>query len=539
MNGAAKGVIVGGVFLAMVGGAGYGVWTLVGDDGGSGSSSSGRRTGPVTADEVADTSKRFLEAWASGESETAAALTTDQAAASPVLLSFVEGAKIPKATITPRPAVGSTVAFTVSAEVGEAGATKKLSYESKLTVVRGQTTGRAVVSWAPSVVHPQLAVGETLKTGAPTVPPVVAVDRSGVELDTEKHPGLKGVVDVLRGRYGAKAGGESGVELWIEPATPEGPRRTLLTLEEGTPGRLKTRLDAEVQSAAEKAVAQFPESSVVALDVNTGDVLAVANNRKDGFNAAMQGGRAPGSTMKIVTAAMLMDRGVVAADKPAPCPQEVSWEGTTFHNLNRFSLPEGTPFSTSFARSCNTAFIKGIKPVADPGALGKEAREVFGIGLDWKVGVDTKDGTVPDESGSGTAAAYIGQGKVQMNPLNVASITATARSGVFNQPLLVSADLLEGDRAQAARTMKPEVRQQLVAMMRQTAESGTGRAAMASVSGDKGAKTGSAEVGGPESTPDSWFTGFAGGMAVAAMVENGGHGGDAAGPIVAKILNSR
>lgn len=74
-------------------------------------------------------------------------------------------------------------------------------------------------------------------------------------------------------------------------------------------------------------------------------------------------------------------------------------------------------------------------------------------------------------------------------------------------------------------------------MMRLTATSGTGRTAMAPVGGDKGAKTGSAEVDGAGS-PDSWFTGFSGDVAAAAMVEGGGHGGDAAGPIVAAVLTS-
>jgi cell division protein FtsI/penicillin-binding protein 2 len=61
---------------------------------------------------------------------------------------------------------------------------------------------------------------------------------------------------------------------------------------------------------------------------------------------------------------------------------------------------------------------------------------------------------------------------------------------------------------------------------------------MSAVGGsDKGAKTGSAEVDG-KAAPDSWFTGFSGDVAAAAMVEGGGHGGDAAGPIVAQVLNA-
>lgn len=307
---------------------------------------------------------------------------------------------------------------------------------------------------------------------------------------------------------------------------------------EGEPSTLKTYLDAKVQAAAEKAVAKYPESSVVAVQPSNGHILAVANNRKDGFNAAMEGRRAPGSTMKIVTAAMLIDRGKAAADQPAECTKDASWGGRTFHNLNNFELP-GANFATSFAKSCNTAFIKQIDNVEDDAALAKEARDVFGLGLNnWKTGIRSTDGQVPEATGAEAAAEYIGQGRITMNPLNVASFTATAVSGAFHQPLIVSTELDGRPVAQAARRMKPSVQQQLVRMMKLTATSGTAREAMSSVGGsDKGAKTGSAEVDGAGS-PDSWFTGFSGDVAAAAMVEAGGHGSDAAGPIVATVLNA-
>ncbi|MFJ3925521.1 penicillin-binding transpeptidase domain-containing protein [Streptomyces sp. NPDC090022] len=539
MNGAAKGTIVGGVFLAMVGGAAYGVYTLVGDgDGGGGSDAvSARASGPPTDKEIAGTAKEFLAAWAAGDEESAAALTNNTAAARTALADYEAKAYVSKAAITPGTPAGATVPFTVAAEVTYEGVTKPFAYASQLTVVRGATTGKALVDWQSAVLHPQLQKDDRLRAGAPAVPPVKAVDREGKELTAEQYPSLRPVLDQLRETYGQKAGGKPGAELWIEPAAPGTPRRTLLTLAEGEPGRIETKLDATVQEAAEKAVARFPESSVVAVQPSTGDILAVANNRKDGFNAAMLGTRAPGSTMKIVTGAMLLDRGLVAADKPAECPKTVSWDGRTFHNLDHFELT-GQTFATSFAKSCNTAFIKQIKAVGDNGALPREAREVFGIGLDWKTGVKSWDGEVPEASGAAAAAEYIGQGTIRMNPLNIASVTATARTGVFRQPLLVDPALDGRTVAQAERRMKPAVSAQLVTMMRRAAApGGTGAATMASVGGDKGAKTGSAEVDGA-AAPDSWFTGFSGDLAAAAMVQGGGHGGDAAGPVVAQVLTS-
>ncbi|MFE1898753.1 penicillin-binding transpeptidase domain-containing protein [Streptomyces yangpuensis] len=543
MNGAAKGAVIGGVFLAMLGGAGYGVYTLVGDSGDGPDSDtsvqSAKGSGPVGEKEAAKAAKAFLAAWASGDERGAADLTNNAAAAQAAVGEFRTRAHVSKAVITPGEVNGTTVPFRVEAEITYEGTTKPLVYDSQLTVVRGLTSGKPLVDWQPSVIHPQLQKDEKLRAGAPANPPVKAVDRNGEELTAEKYPSLRQILDELRQNYGSKAGGRPGAELWIEPAAKEAPRRTLLTLVEGEPSTLKTYLDAKVQAAAEQAVVKFPEASVVAVKPSNGHILAVANHRKDGFNAAMQGNRAPGSTMKIVTGAMLLDRGLVAADKPAECPKEVSWGGRAFHNLKNFDLPAGTNFSTSFARSCNTAFIKQIKPVDDDSALPREATEVFGIGLDWKTGVRSTDGKVPPATGASAAAAYIGQGQITMNPLNVASITATARTGVFRQPLLVSPELDGRTVATAQRRMKPSVQQQLVSMMKLTATNGTAREAMAPVRGsDKGAKTGSAEVGGAGDSPDSWFTGFSGDVAAAAMVEGGGHGGEAAGPIVAEVLNA-
>ncbi|MDD9382584.1 penicillin-binding transpeptidase domain-containing protein [Streptomyces sp. ZAF1911] len=547
MNGAAKGAVVGGAFLAMLGGAVYGVYALVGDagDGDAKSTSAtgpavpAKGTGPVSDKDAAATAQAFFTAWAAGDARAGADLTNNPAEAQGALGEFTTKAYVSKVAITPGVQTGTTVAYSVAAEVTYEGVTKPLAYESKLTVVRGNTTGLPLVDWQPSVLHPQLQKGEKLRGGAPANPPVKAVDRKGRELTAEKYPSLRPVLDSLRKTYGERQGGTSGAELWIEPVAQEAPRRTLLTLVEGKPGEIETVLDADVQAAAEQAVLKFPQASVVAVQPSSGNILAVADHRGDGFPASLSGARAPGSTMKIVTGAMLLDRGLVAADKVAECPAEVQWGGKTFKNLKGFKL-DGETFATSFAQSCNTAFIKQIKPVDDDDALSKEAREVFGIGagVEWKVGVPTVDGKVPDATGPAAAAAYIGQGQIQMNPLTMASVTATARTGVFRQPVIVKASLDGREIAQAARKMKPSVAAQLVRMMKLTATSGTAQGAMSAVHGsDKGAKTGSAEVDGAQN-PDSWFTGFSGDVAAAAMVEGGGHGGDAAGPIVAAVLNA-
>ena len=125
-----------------------------------------------------------------------------------------------------------------------------------------------------------------------------------------------------------------------------------------------------------------------------------------------------------------------------------------------------------------------------------------------------------------------------MNPLTMASVTATAITGTFRQPYLVARDL--DDRPFAtADGLRSSTATQLKQMMRLTATSAQGTAvqAMSGLGGDIGAKTGSAEVDG-EATSDSWFTGFRDDVAAAAMVQQGGHGSDAAGPIVAAVLRA-
>jgi hypothetical protein len=543
MRSGAKVAVIGGVFVLVVGGVGYGAYNVLDGFGGSGgggtdgrSTSAEVKSGPLSKAEISETSKKFLKAWAAGQASDASQLTNNAVDAEPALSGYSDQAHVTKAVITPGPATGSKVPFTVKATVSFEGKPKPWSYSSELSVVRGLTTGRPLIDWKPSVIHPDLADGETLKTGEASTPSIEALDHNGKVLTKEKYPSLGPILDALREKYGEKAGGTAGIETWIESADENTPDKTLLTLSEGKPGTLQTTLDAHVQAAAEKAVKQYNQASVVAVRPSTGSIRAVANNPATGFNAAMLGKQAPGSTMKIVTASMLIEKGLAGANQKIECPKTAMYQGRTFQNLDGFSIPDGT-LTTSFARSCNTAFIKLIDDTKDDAALAKEARDVFGIGLDWKTGVASFDGSVPEAVGGEAAAQYIGQGTIQMNALNMASITATAKNGTFRQPVLVPQDLDGRQLATASRSLPGSVAQQVANMMRQTASWGTGKAAMASVGGDKGAKTGSAEVDG-QATSNSWFTGFSNDLAAAAVVQSGGHGGDAAGPVVAQVLRA-
>ncbi|MFH9006527.1 penicillin-binding transpeptidase domain-containing protein [Streptomyces afghaniensis] len=541
MSKGVKVAVIGGVFAVMVGGAGYGAYNIVsalnGDGGGTSGVATEKKSGPPGKDEVKETTAKFFAAWEKGEAATAASYTNNDAAAEQLLTAFGDDAHITDVKITPGTAAGTTVPYTVKAKVAYGGKSKPLSYSSRLTVVRGLTSGRALVDWQSSVVHPELKKDDTLVTERSDSPPIEAVGRDGSELTKEKYPSLGPLLDALREKYGRKAGGSSGIELVVRH-TGSAADTPLLTLAEGKPGKLTTTISPSAQAAAEKAVKRFAQSSVVAVKPSTGEVLAVANNRTDGFNAAFEGRTAPGSTMKIITAAMLIDNGVTSMNGPAPCPPTATWQSQTFNNLKGMEPNENATLANSFMRSCNTAFIKLIdeKPLTDA-SLTQEAEQHFGLGQDnWKTGIVSFDGSVPAVSGPDRAAGAIGQGQVQMSPLNMASVTATAITGTFRQPYLVSPEL---DDRQLARAegLKASTAAQLKQMMRLTATQGTAQEAMAGLGGDIGAKTGSAEVDG-NAKSNSWFTGFRGDIAAAAMTEEGGHGGDAAGPIVAAVLRT-
>ncbi|WP_435834787.1 penicillin-binding transpeptidase domain-containing protein [Streptomyces althioticus] len=536
-------VVIGAAMAVLMGGAGYGAYALVegaGRDGGdSASQAETVKSGPLTAEEVTAAAGKFLTAWQSGQVAEAAAATDDPVAAKAALASYVKDARVRDLALTPGAPARDSVTFAVKGTVSYEQTTKPLSYDSTLTVVRRAGDGEPRVDWRPSVLHPELREGDRLVTGEAGTPPVKALDRDGGELTTEKYPSLGSVLDGLREKYGEKAGGEAGVELRVvrgeASKKAELADTTLLELSEGTPGTVKTTLSPSLQALAETEVAKRKRASVVVVRPSTGEILAAANSSR-GFNVAFQGSLAPGSTMKVVTSSMLIEKGLASIDKKHPCPKYFSYGGWKFQNLDKFQIKDGT-FRASFAASCNTAFISQAPKLEDDD-LTKHAQDYFGLGRnDWKVGVSTFDGAVPVQSKAPMAASLIGQGGVRMNPLNMASVSATVKAGVFHQPYLVSPEVDGRQLATAPRTLSADTLAQLRELMSYTATAGTATEAMAGVDGERGAKTGSAEVDG-QKKPNGWFTAYRGDLAAAAVVQSAGHGGSTAGPIVASLLKA-
>ncbi|MFJ5519807.1 penicillin-binding transpeptidase domain-containing protein [Streptomyces griseoluteus] len=537
-----KPAVLGGMIALVVGGAGFGLYALYGggasaEEASTLSDHKSVRTGPPSALEVRTVTSRFLTAWQQGRVGEAAAATDDAKAATALLTGYTKDARLGHVTLSPGRATGAKVPFSVKATVSYQGVSKPLTYRSSLTVVRRASDGAALVGWRPAVVHPELRDGDTLVTGASGTPPVKALDRTGGELTVTAYPSLGSVLDGLREKYGRTAGGKAGVELRVVRGKASEKAglsdKTLVELSEGTPGTVKTTLDPRFQAAAEQQVAKREQASVVALRASTGEILAVANSGH-GFNIGFQGSLAPGSTMKVITSSLLIEKGLAEADKKHPCPKTFTFGGWKFHNDDDFEIKNGT-FKASFARSCNTAFISQAKKLKNDD-LTKQAQQIFGLSMNnWSVGVPTLDGSVPVQSAAQMAASLIGQGGVRMNPLNMASVAATVKTGTFHQPYLVAPSVDHRTLATASRTMSAKTLGQLRELMNFTAAYGTAAEAMSGLGPDYGAKTGSAEVDN-QKKPNGWFTAYRGDLASAGVVQAGGHGGDTAGPIVATLL---
>ncbi|MFF5305442.1 penicillin-binding transpeptidase domain-containing protein [Streptomyces sp. NPDC013161] len=536
----ARPAVVGGVIAVAVVGAGVGAYAVFDVRASAEARTSNTadhkaiKTGPLSATEIQTTAKRYLADWQQGKVAQAAATTDKSTAAAALLTGYTKNAHMKGITVTEGAPTGAKVPFSVKCTVSYKGINKPMSYASSLTVVRSAKDGKPYVQWHASVVHPDLADGDTLVTGESGTPPIKAYDRDGGELTVAKYPSLGPVLDGLREKFGKKAGGKAGIELQvIRGKKSKQSDKTLVELSKGTPGKVKTTLSPTLQAAAETQVSKQKNSSVVMMRPSTGEILAVAN-ASHGFNVAFQGSLAPGSTMKIVTSTMLFEKNLITPDASHPCPKTYKLAGWTFHNDDDSEIKKGT-FKMAFGASCNNAFIN-FAPKLSNSDLTTEAQQVYGLGMNnWAIGVPTFDGSVPVQSGAQMGASLIGQGGVRMNPLNMASVASTVDTGTFHQPYLVSPTVDNRTIAKASRTMSSTTQAELKEVMKYTADYGTAAEAMSGLGPDYGAKTGSAEVDG-QKKPNGWFTAYKGDLVAAGVVQAGGHGGDTAGPIVAALL---
>jgi peptidoglycan glycosyltransferase len=337
---------------------------------------------------------------------------------------------------------------------------------------------------------------------------------------------------------------------------------------------IRTTLDPEVQRVALEALGER-KGAIVAIDPRDGAILAMVSNPdfdpnavKEQFgdlnsdedspllNRATQGRYAPGSTMKVVTAAAALDTEEYTPDSQIDGRNNKPISGVPLSNFG------GQDFGTvsltdALTNSVNTVFGEiGEKLGTD---TMYEYMRRFGFNqkppLDYPssqiepsgVFVDGKLADEDDNVDIGRVA--IGQERLQVTPLQMAMVAAAvANGGRLMRPHFL--DRVIGpdgrvkdtfNRQEQSRVMSEKAASDLTGMMESVVESGSGTAAQLQGLQVAG-KTGTAETGEGD---NAWFIAFAPSdepeVAVAVVVEGEQQsqtGGEVAAPLAAQVMRA-
>ena len=357
-------------------------------------------------------------------------------------------------------------------------------------------------------------------------------------------------------------------------------------------------LDLALQRRAEEMF-QEKVGAAVALDPTNGHVLAMVSRPPFDPNAFVEGMSAeawkalasnpfhpmrnkaiqaqypPGSTYKIITVAAGLEEGVIEDDTQHFCPGHYRYGNRTYRCWKRGGHGS-VELIQAIAQSCDVFFYK----VGEQLGVDALAEYAGGFGLGRPTGVDLDNevsGLVPTQAWKlrkvgvpwqrgETLSVAIGQGFNLVTPIQMASlVAAVANGGVIYKPLLVERieDVNTGEvaviesqdmgRLPVSDETLERIREGLVAVV--DSRRGTGR--IADIAGVSVAgKTGTAQVVAMGERPDTdeeektpfrfrdhaWFVAFAPveapRIAVAVLVEHGGHGGSTAGPIAREMMET-
>jgi penicillin-binding protein 2 len=343
-------------------------------------------------------------------------------------------------------------------------------------------------------------------------------------------------------------------------------------------------IDLALQRVAEEALSDTVSGAVVALDPRNGEVLAMVSrptydptlfstvvsestwlslNDDPGhplLNRAIQSSYPPGSAMKIVTAGAGLKDGIISEWKRfSPCAGAYKFGARWF----RCWQPEGhgsLGLVGAMAQSCDVYFYQ-LGRVLELDRWSRLATEC-GLGKALKLDLpDETGGLIPHRSfynqrygkGKWTKGVMlnlsIGQGEILATPLQMASlIAAVANGGTRYRPHLLKefrrgtwvdfGDYPEDDGRLPFSAKHLEILKRSLRAVVADAD-GTGRLAAVEGVGVAG-KTGTAQN--PHGEDHAWFIGFApldnARIAVAVLVEHGGHGSVTAAPIAGKIIEA-
>lgn len=386
----------------------------------------------------------------------------------------------------------------------------------------------------------------------------------------------------------------SGQVLRTLSERPAQPGRSLwLTIDGGLQAAV-SRILADAYTQAKDTWAQgSPGASVIVMDVNNGDILAMvtyptfdnnaytafpvmgrqvavdminayqADPRNPELNRPAQGIFTLGSVMKTITAAAAADSGVYALDERYTC------FGTWNRDIPRIDWLAGghgtLTLPQSLTQSCNPYYYEAGYQLfmADPDILPDYAARL-GFGAPTGIpDIPEEAGFMPNPEWFRTSFGFdmpfseevnmaIGQGYVQVTPLQVVRWTAAiANGGTLYRPHLVRATgVLAGTpepayEPEATETgLRPEVIDMLQTGMCDVASTSQGTAEFVFRNSPLQAigicgKTGTAQTGGPETPSHAWFASYAPRsepeIAVIVLVETAGQGSEIAAPIARQV----
>ncbi|NNF06992.1 MAG: penicillin-binding protein 2 [Candidatus Eisenbacteria bacterium] len=393
------------------------------------------------------------------------------------------------------------------------------------------------------------------------------IGRAGLERVYEKElrgtDGVKFIEVNVRGR-------RSQAYIEAEPVPPE----------EGSDIRLT--LDLDLQKATELALDNAPfdgdgqppvlSGAAIVLDVRTGDVLAVASrpaydpnvfsrsmshaeagylfgSSRPMFNRAVQGKYPPASTFKPVVMYGVLDAKLtVPSDDYVYCSGRHKYGNRVFRCWKRTGHGHMNSFD-SMAQSCDTYFYKAAEIMGVTGirAVSERFRVYEKTGIDLP---GEKAGLVPtpkwyDENyGSWSRGVAlnlsIGQGEIEMTPLQMVTLTAAvANKGKRPKPHLLAE--VNGVQAEIEFNEPLELDERIMRTIREALEFTVtdGTAKVVNFEEVKvAAKTGTAENSRGED--HAAFVAYAPAdnpeIALVVYLEHWGHGGAAAGPVGRDIL---
>lgn len=343
--------------------------------------------------------------------------------------------------------------------------------------------------------------------------------------------------------------------------------RTLTKDSQGIGKNVVLTLDYDIQKIIEEEFDKlYEKGSVVVTDVKSGEVLGlmsrpnfnqdkVANyldsNNKEFYNRGIQVGYPPGSVYKIIVAAAALENNIIHHDTKFYCNGYEEIDGVV---IKCSSFDKGghgeIDFERAFAVSCNSAFIQLGQQVGGKKILEMSQR----LGLGSLTNIELPEeipGQLPTEDyikGAGIGNISIGQGTLEVTPLQIARVTAAiANDGILTDISIIkdiiddkNQSVLYEQQSERVPVLSVEIASKIQDLMKKVVTEGTGNKIRLENEGGAAGKTGSAE-GSSEgrNVVHAWFTGYFPGdepkYGITILVEDGGGGGTVAAPLFHEI----